>query len=405
MKNIQVLILAGGIGKRMWPIKKNKNLLPFFGKPLIEHQIEGLRKAGFQDLIIIIGPEMKGMIKVKAKIVVQEKPLGQADAILSAKKVIKNAPLLILNANDFYQPGLLAAVKRKAKTGIDACLVGLKTDRYLPMGYLVVEKGLVKGIVEKPGEGKEPSKIIRLVVDFYQQPKLLLEFLQKTRSKDDNVYEVAMAAMIKKGVKFGLVQYNQAWATIKRPWDILSVVEFFLKERKKEGVVKEKGVKIFAGAVVKNSYIGKNVVIGNNALVRDSIIEAGSVIGYGSEIARSYVGPNCWFHANYIGDSVIEANVAFGSGARTANLRLDEREIVSGRIKLGAIVGEGGRVGINTSLMPGVQIGSYAFVGPGLVLKENLQENQFCYLKQSLVVKKNLQQPDPVSREVFRKKL
>ena len=48
--NIQVLILAGGVGKRTWPIKKNKNLLPFFGKPLIEHQIESLRKAGFEEL-------------------------------------------------------------------------------------------------------------------------------------------------------------------------------------------------------------------------------------------------------------------------------------------------------------------------------------------------------------------
>lgn len=405
MNNTQVLVLAGGIGKRMWPITNHKNLLPFFGKSLIEHQIEGLKKAGFQDLVIIVSPELKRRLKIKARIVVQKKPLGQADAILSAAKEIKNAPLLIINANDFFKPSLFVEIKEKAKSEIDGLLVGLKTDYYLPMGYLVVDGGLVKGVVEKPGKGREPSNIIRLMVDFYQKPRVLLQFLKKAKSKRDDVYEVAMDKMMKKGVKFGFIEYQDAWATIKYPWDVLKMVDFFLEEKKKKPVVLEKGARIFEGAVVKNSYLGKNVIVGNNALVRDSIIEEGSVIGYSTEIARSYIGPHCWFHANYIGDSVLEENVSFGSGARIANLRLDEREIIPGIVKLGSVIGKGVRVGINTSIMPGVMIGSNSFVGPGLVLEKNLENNQFCYSKQNLVIKKNLRKINLESRKKFREKL
>lgn len=405
MTDIQVLVLAGGVGKRMWPITTNKNLLPFFGRPLISHQIEGLKRVGFKNFIVVVSPEIKDLIKIKGKIVVQEKPLGQADAILAAEKEIQDAPLLIINANDFFKPNLFTKLREKIKSNFDVLLAGLATDHYLPMGYLVVEKGRVFKIVEKPGEGKEPSKIVRLVVDFFKEPQVLFQFLRETESQRDDAYEVTMATMMKKGIKFGLVEYKDSWATIKYPWDILKMTSFFLEEKKKKPVVLEREVKIFEGGVIKNSYLGKNVIVGNNALVRDSIVEEGCVIGFNTEIVRSYIGSDCWFHANYIGDSVLERNISFGSGARTGNLRLDEKEIIPGRVKLGSIIGKDARVGINASLMPGVMIGAESFVGPGLVLGKNLEEGKFCYLKQKLVIKKNIHQVSLKKREKFRRKL
>lgn len=407
MNNIQVLVLAGGIGKRMWPITTNKNLLPFLGRPLISHSIENLKKVGLKNFIVVVNPQIKKEVEKwvgQAKIVVQKKPSGQANAILMAEKEIKDFPLLVVNADDLFKPSLLTQIIEKMKRDLDALLVGLVTDRHLPMGYVVVEKGMVKKVVEKPQRGKEPSNLVKLVIDFYKKPKILLEFLKKTKSKRVDPYEEVMNRMMEKGINFGLVEYKDSWATIKYPWDILAMRDFFLRE-KMEKPVQEKGVKIFEGAVVKNSYLGENVIIGNNALVRDSIIEESCVIGYNTEVTRSYLGPDCWFHANYIGDSVLERNISFGSGARTANLRLDEKEVVPGRMKLGAIIGKNVRVGINTSIMPGVMIGSSSFIGPGLVLEDNLGEGKFCYLKQKIVIKKNLQRVNLKEREKFRKEI
>ena len=47
-----VLVLAGGQSTRLWPLS-DKNLIPVMGKPLIRHQLEGLAKFGFQDIIVV----------------------------------------------------------------------------------------------------------------------------------------------------------------------------------------------------------------------------------------------------------------------------------------------------------------------------------------------------------------
>lgn len=408
MKDIQVLLLAGGIGQRMWPIKTNKNLLTFFGKPLILHQVEMLRQAGLTDLRVVVNPEIKLAVEklgLPVKIAVQKKALGQGDAILSAASLInQNKPLLVMNANDFFRPSLLTEMQLRLNSQIDALLVSQKVKQYFPGGYLIVSGSRARGMVEKPEPGTEPSDLVKLVLDFFREPAILIDAIKKIKQTDIS-YETALDAMMKTSYNFQVLAYQGAWVTIKKPEHILDLAAFFLQERKKSAVVKAEGVKIFRGSVVKNAYLGSGVVIGNQALVRDSIIEAGSVVGFSAEVARSYLGPNCWLHANYLGDSILEGNNSFGSGARTANLRLDEKEIVPGRIKLGAILGADSRVGINASLMPGVKIGSQAFVGPGLILKEDAADNSFSYLKQVIIQKKNRARFNLNHREEFRKKL
>jgi len=138
------------------------------------------------------------------------------------------------------------------------------------------------------------------------------------------------------------------------------------------------------------------------------------VVGYNTEVVRSYIGSSCWFHTNYIGDSVVDENVSFGSGAITANLRLDEGGIYSKinkskintqRNKLGNIIGRNVRIGINCMLMPGVKIGKNSFVGSGAILSEDLQENQFCIVRQKHTILKNRFRLDEKSRAEFHKKL
>src|SRR3989338_5044213 len=88
-------------------------------------------------------------------------------------------------------------------------------------------------------------------------------------------------------------------------------------------VVIEEGARVFEGVVIKGPcYIGKNVILGNSSMVRESDLEEGVVTGFNSDITRSYIGANSWFHTNYIGDSVIEGDFGMGSGAVLANLRL-----------------------------------------------------------------------------------
>ncbi|MBV9402647.1 MAG: NTP transferase domain-containing protein [Candidatus Eremiobacteraeota bacterium] len=56
------IILAGGLGTRLRPLTKvtNKHLLPVYDKPMIYYPLETLRRAGFDDIMIVTGGNSAG---------------------------------------------------------------------------------------------------------------------------------------------------------------------------------------------------------------------------------------------------------------------------------------------------------------------------------------------------------
>jgi bifunctional UDP-N-acetylglucosamine pyrophosphorylase/glucosamine-1-phosphate N-acetyltransferase len=243
----------------------------------------------------------------------------------------------------------------------------------------------------------------------------LLRYIDTTQTTKDDVYECALDSMVKGGHKIKVVLYNDFWAPIKYPWHIFKVMEYFLDNAQPyiapsarvsekahiEGkVILSNNVKVLENAVVRGPvYIGTNSIIGNNALVRDySHIGSNSVIGYSTEVKHSYIGDNCWFHSNYVGDSIVDDNCSLGAGTVLANFQLDERNIQikvgdslvdTGYDKLGAIVGRGCRIGVNASLMPGVRVGPDSFVGPQVCLHKDLRANKIVLPKSRYYVKDN----------------
>lgn len=431
---MQVIVLAGGEGKRMWPIVQEKYLLPFLGKPLLYHTLKRLQDAiNFDALIIVTKESSKEQVSqiasdlgIKHKIAIQNEPRGMADAVLSAKEYIKG-DILVVNAEDILEESIYQDVLTTASdTQADIVLAGLQVDKYFPGGYLKVEGERVKGIAEKPGEGKEPSDMVKLVIDYFKDGEKLAEILEKTPSDKDDVYEKALAQMISDGLDVRFTNYEGVWIPLKYPWHILDITAYFLSNIEQQispkakvsdkaiiegNVVIEEGTKVFEGAVIKGPcYIGKNVIVGNNSMVRESDLEEEVVTGFNSDITRSYIGRNSWFHTNYIGDSVIEGDFGMGSGAVLANLRLDDHtirvgseKIDTGRHKLGLIVGKGSRIGVNASTMPGVRVGSNALVGPGVILHEDVKDNTKILVKQEYQVSQH--SPALTSYDQFRKKL
>ena len=434
-KELVAVVLAGGEGNRFWPLSCDKVLFPWFGKPFIEYSIRESLPKEVSRIVLITNAQNNAAVSslkfsVPSVAVVQHRALGMGDAILSAASELKNSSLLILNGDELSDAGMLSEVVAKGKSeDVFGVIPGLETDRYFPGGYVVTAGDKVVEIVEKPGSGNEPSHFITMLGHFLSDSDIFLDELKHTTSTKDDVYERALSVLMKRH-PFIMHAHKGVFASLKYPWHVLEVTDTLLKRLPshrgknveiKEDVILEGNVyiddevKIFEHTkIIGPCYIGKGTVVGNNNIIRQSHIGAGSVTGFNTDITRSYIGENCWFHSNYIGDSVLEQNISMGSGAVLANLRLDDGEIhslinderiPSGRNKLGSVVGKDVRIGVNASIMPGIKIGRGSFIGAGVVLAKDLPEEMYCTVKNSLTVVRNNSSVASKERAEFRKQL
>lgn len=463
---MKVIVLAAGRSKRLKPIE-DKNFLEFLGKPLIQLQLEQMAAAGLKDFIVVGGAHNLLKLKRLAKTmkptfrVVEQKNLddGMSGAILSVERYVKNDSMMVVSANDVVDvdayKNVLAATKDR---DFECFLIGKKVKEYFPGGYLKVRpNGQITGIVEKPGKGKEPSKMVNLVIHYYRNASLFIQTLKTVKTTRDDRYEVALDSLMKSGTKMKVVPYEGFWQPVKYPWHVLDLMDYFLSQipkyfgkgaqkaltagrilglKKQIGapdglfaknvtvaksatirgdVYLDEGVRVFENAVIVGpAYIGKNTIVATNALVRGSNVGANCIVGFGTEVARSFWGHDVWTHTNYVGDSVLGNDVSFGSGTVTGNLRLDERNIMvtiqdektdSGRNKFGLFTGDHVRCGINTSFMPGIKIGNNSFIGAGITVAQDIPDGTFVYAKTELMMKPNQAKLDTKQREKMKNKL
>jgi len=431
---MKAVFLAAGVGKRFVPILKDKCLLKFCGRELILRQIDAIHGAGIADIVVVCSPgnsePIRELVGDRARYAVQETPTGMAGALLAARDLVGDEAMLVVNADDVFDASLYREVVAAGEQGVDACIAAYEVAAYFPGGYLIVDGDHVRGIVEKPGAGQEPSNLVNIVVHLHRDTQTLFATLDADTQGGDDVYERAMDAMIGAGKQFRVVPYRGFWGPLKYPWHILAVARHYIDQEPPRvdptaqvhataeingHVVIEAGARVFQNAVINGpAYIGRQAIVGNGALVRDGTdLEARSVVGYSTEVKTAYIGEDCWFHTNYVGDSVIMDRCAMGSGAVTANLRLDEQAIKvtigdqridTGTNKLGVIMGEGARLGVQASTMPGVRVGAGAMVGAGVCLREDLAAGKMLLLRQETALR-DAPAADSASREAMMKKL
>lgn len=109
------VILAGGLGTRLYPLTKitNKHLLPVYDKPMILYGIETLKRSGVSEIMIVCGREHAGHFMnflgsglefgIKLSYAIQDKNNGGiSDALLCAEDFAeRNSVAVILGDNIF----------------------------------------------------------------------------------------------------------------------------------------------------------------------------------------------------------------------------------------------------------------------------------------------------------------
>ena len=417
--------MAAGQSSRFWPLNQNhKSLLRILGKPIICHTLDALRRIGAEETIIVQGPRKDAEKAIKEyftdskkaqpriKYIVQPKAKGMGNALWTTRHFLSKK-FLVLNAErvDIAQIVNKDEKTRKLIDGQGSVLFGHKTQSPQLFGIIKLKGNRVLEIIEKPKAGKEPSDI--RILGFYVLEPKFFEFYKKIK-RGTYDFEAALSAYAKNNcVKAALLKKpEEETPFLKYPWHLFQMNKYLLDTRLKLKIEKcaqiaksakitgkvyiGKNSKIFENAVIKGPcYIGKNCAIGNNTLIREySNIEDDCLVGANAEITRCIFQENTHTHSGFFGDSIVGKNCGIGAGAITANRRLDKKEIpvkikTNGKLiplntcleSLGAIIGENSHIGINTSLMPGVFIGTGCVIGPHSIVSKRVEDNTSFFIQ------------------------
>jgi len=159
-KENQVIIMAGGEGRRLMPLTMNtpKPLLKINSKPIISMIVDKFINSGFSNISISVRYKSEMIIKFfqknKYKGVVgflkEAKPLGTAGCLSLIKKTKDTAPVIVINGDVITNVNYddLLSYHDKSKSLITLCVADYVSS--IPFGIVKVKNHKVSSIEEKP---------------------------------------------------------------------------------------------------------------------------------------------------------------------------------------------------------------------------------------------------------------
>lgn len=150
---MQAIILVAGEGKRMRPLtlETPKPLIKIKGKPIIEYVIESLPSQVTEVIVVVkyLGDKIRSHLgsSFNGRKIIFVEGCGQGTAVdfLLTKELVKSDRFLVIYGDEIPNPEDVAGCLLK-----EFSLLVFKSDNPTAHGIVILEDGLVKGIVEKP---------------------------------------------------------------------------------------------------------------------------------------------------------------------------------------------------------------------------------------------------------------
>jgi len=175
------VILAGGLGTRLYPLTKvtNKHLLPVYDKPMIYYPIQTLINAGIDDILIVTGGNNAGdFLKLLGNgkefglkhinYTYQEGEGGIAEALRLAEFFASGEKICVVLGDNIIEKNIRKAVEkfRKQKEGAKILLKEVPDPQRFGVAELKGDR--IARIEEKPKEPKSQYAVIGIYL-FDQQ--------------------------------------------------------------------------------------------------------------------------------------------------------------------------------------------------------------------------------------------
>ncbi len=163
------VILAGGLGTRLYPLTKvtNKHLLPVYDKPMIYYPIQTLVNAGIRDILLVTGGNSAGdFLRLLGNgnefglqhlnYTYQEGEGGIAAALSLAEFFVNREPACVILGDNIIERNIVVAARAYDKQGKGAKVLLKEVKDPQRFGVAVLDGNRLVRIEEKPKEPKSP---------------------------------------------------------------------------------------------------------------------------------------------------------------------------------------------------------------------------------------------------------
>ncbi len=163
LADIDVFVIAGGLGTRIAPVLGNlpKLMAPISGRPYLAHLLDWLSGFGARRIVLGLGHmagavtdfidsqnSVRGNLTIES--VIEPRPLGTAGAIRFARGRLRTDPVLVMNGDSYVDADIcqFVAFHRQAKT--TATLLCADVDDAGRYGRIELDgEGRIRGFAEK----------------------------------------------------------------------------------------------------------------------------------------------------------------------------------------------------------------------------------------------------------------
>jgi glucose-1-phosphate thymidylyltransferase len=339
---VKALVLCAGRGTRLAPLTltRPKAAVPVAGRPVLIHILHFLKDQGLTEIGLVVAPGQAGQLLpesppsgVELTFLIQERPLGIADAVRVARPFLGTEPFLLYLGDNLTNGSLHSALYRFERGTEEALLLLRPVLNPTAFGVAELVGDRVSAVWEKAAH--PPTNLA--IAGIYLFRSGIHGAIDRIRPSVRGEYEItdAIAALIQAGAPVAGVRLEGWWQDMGSLEGLLSANQLLLTDLQPQidptarvigskvvgpvhlgpGVVIEESsltgpLWIGAGAVVLGSVLGPDVSVGEGARVQSAIIEqaillpgarvtgplpplVGTILGEQASIRGLGVGPPC----------------------------------------------------------------------------------------------------------------
>ena len=305
---MKALILAGGKGTRLKPITDTmaKHLIPVANRPILFHALDKIKQASMREIGMVVSSETDCLIKqavgsgskwnVKITYILQQKPMGIAHAVKSARGFLTDSPFLMFLGDNLVQSEIGQFIDEFNIHQSDALILLKEVENPSAFGVAELDScGKVRCVVEKPKRPKSKMAIVGIYI-FNSDIHNAIDRIKPSRRGELEITD-AIQELLKMNKEVRSLTLSGWWLDAGTGENILEANRNVMLDcigRDVRGNVDSKSkivgqVKIEIGTQILNSYIEGPVIIDENCRISNSSIGPFVSVGAGAEVDKSCI--------------------------------------------------------------------------------------------------------------------